>query len=97
MSWADSYIEKLVNGSSVQFKPSGHSMEPIVKHRQLCTVDPVDLQDVEVGDVVLCKVSGRVYFHLVKAVNDGRVQIGNNKGFVNGWTRTVYGRMIRNE
>lgn len=93
-SWADHYIEKLANGETVQFQPSGHSMEPIVKHRELCTVEPVELEDVREGDVVLCKVAGRVYFHLVKAVGDGRIQIGNNKGHVNGWTRQVYGRRV---
>ena len=93
MGWADRYIEKLGAGEDVEFQPSGHSMEPIVKHRQVCEVEPVEIEDLRIGDVVLCRVAGRVYFHLVKAVGQGRVQIGNNKGHVNGWTHTVYGRM----
>jgi hypothetical protein len=43
---------------------------------------------VEVGDIVLARVAGVVYLHLVSAVEPakGRVQISNNRGRVNGWT-----------
>ena len=37
------------------------------------------------GDVVLVKVRGRVYLHLISATDPRRVQISNNKGRVNGW------------
>jgi hypothetical protein len=48
------------------------------------------------GDVVLCKVYGREFLHLVKAVQDGRFQIGNNKGHVNGWVGAngIYGKLV---
>ena len=36
------------------------------------------------GDVVLCKVNGRHYLHLVKAIQGKRFQIGNNRGRING-------------
>jgi hypothetical protein len=39
----------------------------------------------EVGDIVLCKASGNEYLHIVKAIENGRHQIGNNHGFINGW------------
>jgi hypothetical protein len=35
---------------------------------QLCTVEPVDTALLAVGDIVLCKVNGREYLHLVKAI-----------------------------
>lgn len=39
------------------------------------------------GDIVLVKVNGRVYLHLVDLVDyRGRVRIANNHGHVNGWT-----------
>lgn len=64
----------------------------------LVTVEPVtELTELKAGDIVLCKVSGNEYLHLIKAVGaDGRFQIGNNKGGVNGWTSrsSVYGRLV---
>lgn len=85
MGWADNYIEKLRNGETVQFRPRGDSMTGKVNDGQLVTVVPA--VTVEQGNVVLCKVNGRQYLHLVKAIGaDGRFQIGNNKGFINGWT-----------
>ena len=96
MSWASHHIVKLQNGETVKFRPSGNSMRPIVKHRQLVTVEPLT-EDVQVGDVVLCKISGHDYLHLVKGIkNNGKqVLIGNNRGRINGWIRkeAVFGKM----
>jgi hypothetical protein len=54
-----------------------------------------------VGDIVLCKVKGAQYLHLVKAVRaadggDARYQIGNNRGGINGWIgrAQIYGRLL---
>jgi len=68
-----------------------------VNNGQLCTVEPVDPATVKVNDVVLCKVRGSEYLHLVKAVQDGRFQIGNNKGHINGWVGSngIYGKLTR--
>ncbi len=52
---------------------------------QLCTVEPVDPPSLKVGDIVLCKVRGNEYLHLVKAIQGPRFQIGNNRGGINGW------------
>jgi hypothetical protein len=32
----------------------------------------------------------------VKAIQDGRFQIGNNRGFINGWVgpHSIYGRLL---
>jgi len=49
------------------------------------TVEPVGERELRAGDVVLCKVRGREYLHLVKAVQDRRYLIGNNRGGTNGW------------
>jgi len=61
----------------------------------LVTVAPVDPTRVEVGDIVLARVAGTTYLHLVSAVDGAhsRVQISNNRGRVNGWTShaRVYG------
>lgn len=86
---------RVAAGATVEFRPSGGSMVPLIRSRQLVTVAPVDPARVEVGDVVLARVAGAVYLHLVSAVDagTGRVRISNNRGRVNGWTTyaRVYG------
>jgi hypothetical protein len=98
MSWATHYINKLKEGSRVSFRPRGTSMEPKIKSGQLCTVEPVlDVSNLKVNDVVLCKVKGNQYLHLITAIDTkGRFQISNNKGFVNGWINknSIYGKLI---
>lgn len=86
MGWATNYIEKLSKGEIVVFRPRGNSMSGRVENGQLCKVIPRLDRMPEKGDVVLCKVNGREYLHIVKAVNKGQVKIGNNKGGINGWT-----------
>lgn len=98
MSWANHYIKKLQEGEVVSFRPRGNSMVPKIKSGQLCTVEPIkDCASLSVGDIVLCKVKGNQYLHLVSAIdNHDRFQISNNKGFVNGWINkaAVYGKLI---
>lgn len=94
MGWASFHIVALQEGKTVKFRPVGNSMTPRVKSRELCTVEPATVDDVESGDVALCKVNGNVYLHLVTAKRDGQVQISNAHGHVNGWTKTVYGKLI---
>jgi hypothetical protein len=73
-------------------------MVPLINGRDEVVVAPVDPTKVEMGDIVLTKVAGNVYIHLVKAVEPAkrRVQIGNNRGGINGWTGfdRVYGIAI---
>jgi ApbE superfamily uncharacterized protein (UPF0280 family) len=79
---------RVAQGKTVEIRPRGSSMVPIIRSRQLVTIAPVDAAKVEVGDVVLARVAGTVYLHLVSAVDRSRrrVQIANNRGHVNGWT-----------
>lgn len=97
MSWANSYIEALILGETVQFRPKGNSMTPLIKSGDLVTVAPICCP-IKKGDIVLCKVNGRQYLHLVKAVRNDRVcLIGNNHGRINGWSSDIYGKVIRHE
>jgi len=68
---------------------------PLIHSRDEVVVAPVDARLLAVGDIVLTKVAGSVYLHLVKAIESarGQVQIGNNRGPINGWTNPdrVYG------
>jgi hypothetical protein len=98
MGWASSYITRLKAGETVSFRPRGGSMTGKIESGQLCTVEPiVDMVTVAVGDIVLCKVNGTEYLHLVKAVQGSRFQIGNNRGLINGWIgpHAIYGRCIK--
>lgn len=52
MGWASDYINKLKDGESVSFRPRGNSMTGKIESGQLCTVEPVDPDGVEVGDIV---------------------------------------------
>ena len=74
-------------------------MKGRIEPGQLCTVVPVDSSALAVGDIVLCKVRGNEYLHIVKAINGGRFQIGNNRGLVNGWigANGIFGKCIRIE
>ena len=86
-------IEQLQAGITVGFRPVGNSMVPRIKSGQLVTFSP-DISNVEVGDIVLCKVNGNIMCHLVSAIQGGRYQISNNKGHVNGWTKKIYGKVV---
>jgi hypothetical protein len=63
-------------------------MVPLTRSKQLVTVAPVDPSKLEGGDIVLARVAGTTYLHLVSAVDrtNARVQISNNRGRINGWT-----------
>jgi hypothetical protein len=96
MAWADGYIARLALGETVQFRPRGHSMTGKVDDGQLCMVAPLGDHVLGIGDIVLCRVKGTQYLHLVKAIQGERYQIGNNRGGINGWItrRQIYGRLI---
>lgn len=88
MGMLDAVAGRVAGGATVEFKPSGSSMVPLIRSRQLVAVAPVDPMKLEVGDIVLARVAGTVYLHLVSSLDPSRnrVQISNNRGRVNGWT-----------
>ncbi|MEV6192943.1 S26 family signal peptidase [Streptomyces sp. NPDC051920] len=88
MSVLDGVAARVAGGETVRFRPSGASMVPLIRSRQLVTVAPVDPSKLAVGDIVLARVAGTVYLHLVSSLEPARkrVQISNNRGHVNGWT-----------
>lgn len=88
MGAMDAVAARVAAGAVVRFRPTGSSMVPLIRSRQPVTVAPVDPAEIEVGDIVLAKVAGTVYLHLVSALDRARsrVRISNNRGRVNGWT-----------
>jgi SOS-response transcriptional repressor LexA len=100
MAWATSYITKLKLGETVSFRPRGNSMQRKIESGQLCTVEPIeDYDTLEKGDIVLCKVNGSEYLHLIKAIQGKRFQIGNNRGHINGWitANSIFGKCVNIE
>jgi hypothetical protein len=88
-------LERLLAGETFITAERGNSMAPILKSGQRHRLAPATWQDVEVGDIVYCKVHGTFYTHLIKAKNnDYGCQIGNNRGGINGWTKQIYGKVI---
>lgn len=84
MGWATQHIEDLKAGKTVVCRPKGNSMVPRIHSGDQVTIVPIE-DDPQKGDIVLCKVNGRQFLHLVTAVRSGQFQISNNKGHVNGW------------
>ena len=97
MGWADSAIAKLKDGQEVTVCPKGNSMLPLVKTGDICLISPVTESTVlDKGDIVLVKVRGSVYLHLVSALRGtDSYQISNNHGHVNGWVHrsSIYGKL----
>lgn len=92
-------IDDLKAGKTIVHREGGNSMLPTIKSGQPVTLEPVtDLLTLKVGDIVLCRVNGNVFTHKITAIQGKgekqRFQISNNRGHVNGWTRTIYGRVI---
>lgn len=75
----------------------GPSMLPLLPNPSLNTY--VRQDGYEVGDIVFCRVRGRYIdaHRITRKGADGRYLISNNHGHDNGWTRTVYGRVVRSE
>ncbi len=99
MGWADQFIKVLQERGEIQFKPSGNSMTGKIESGDLCKVINYPGMVYEVGDIVLCKVAGKQYLHLISALDkpNDRVQISNNKGFCNGWIKinSIYGICVQ--
>lgn len=99
MGWADHYIKILSDGGTAIFRPRGNSMTPRIKSGDLVRVEPItDVYEIRKNDIVLCRVNGRQYLHLVLASDEKKgFQIGNMRGNINGWTHQVYGKFVQKE
>lgn len=95
MGWADQYIKVLNEKGEVIFNPSGNSMKGKIESKDTCKI--IFMQNIKynVGDIVLCKVAGKQYLHLISAIDisNNRYQISNNKNYINGWIKyhSIYG------
>lgn len=96
MGWASHYVAKLKNGETVSFRPRGNFMSGKIESGQLCVVEPIDPENIEVGDIALRQAKGVECLRLVKAIQGRRFQIGNDKGRINGWitANSVFGKCV---
>lgn len=105
MSWASATIEKLIKGGTAKFRPKGNSMIGYINSGQLVTLESAEdfnLDDLKIHDIVLCRVKGKDYLHLIKSIRREkgqliRFQIGNARGEINGWANRIFGRVIKIE
>ena len=89
-------MEKLLAGETITSSEKGNSMIPLLYSGEKHILTPISIEEVKVGDIVFCKVKGSYMTHLVTAKNETKgVQISNNHGYINGWTKTVFGKVIK--
>ena len=96
--WATRAIELLQEGKEATVIPHGGSMKGKIESGSTVILEPIkEDTGLDVGDMVLCKVKGNVYIHLIKAFrgpsDNPSYLIGNNKGGINGWTKAIYGKV----
>lgn len=89
--------EQLETVGEGKMKCYGNSMTPILSSGSLLTFKKSE--QYEIGDIVFCKCKGRfIDAHLITKIDaQGRYMIANNHGFENGWTRTIFGKMVHAE
>jgi hypothetical protein len=94
MGWATHACEALRRGETVTVRPRGSSMKGRVNDGDRVTVAPCDPATLKVDDVVLVRVHGHDFLHLIKAIQGERYLIGNNRGGINGWVgkHAIFGK-----
>ena len=85
---------ELAKGNEAKMTCFGNSMLPILKSGSTLTFIACD--SYEIGDIVFCKVKGRyIDAHKITKKDENKgYMIANNKGWENGWTKTIYGKVI---
>lgn len=88
MSSKAAFIADLLRKGQVveKYKEGGNSMLPLLKSNQPVTLTPVNEETpLSIGDVVFCRVKGRYVTHKIHSLRGAQYQIGNMRGFMNGW------------
>ncbi len=95
MSKYERIQHELATTGRAEAKAFGHSMRPILESGSLLTFER--RAGYEVGDIVFCKVRGRYIdaHKITKIDSQFRYLISNNHNHDNGWTRTIYGKVVR--
>jgi len=90
--------KELAAGQEGSMKVFGHSMEPIIYTGTKLTFKAYP--EYQVDDIVFCKVKGRIIdAHKITQIRTLKTKkqylIANNKGWENGWTSIIYGKVIK--
>jgi len=99
-NWAAHAVEELRAGREVQVRPRGHSMQGQINDGDLITLEPIQASKLQADDIVLARVRGRRYFHLVLhqvlECEAEQLLIGSRNGRIDGWIHVndVLGRMM---
>ncbi|MGL4465358.1 MAG: hypothetical protein ACRC1K_24675 [Planctomycetia bacterium] len=88
MGWVNDARKELAAGRSVQVRPIGGSMRGRIECGRLVTLAPASPGEIDVDDVVLVEWKGNFLLHLVVAMEDDQLLIGNTLGKQNGWVST---------
>lgn len=94
--WADEALAALLQGRTVQIQPRGRSLSGRVNDGDLVTLEPCDLKQLAVGDIVLARVRERILvLHLILDMGSKGFLIGNLAGRADGWVSAedVFGRV----
>lgn len=81
-----------------RFRAFGSSMEPVIPGGSSVTIEPVDVDKVELGDIVVAEVGDSTMLHLIKAIDvDRRLVEISGTSATSGWTTfdCVYGICTR--
>jgi len=92
---------KVKLGMTGRFRALGSSMEPVIPSGSRVAIEPVDVERIELGDIVLVKVGDETMLHLVKTIDrdERRIEVSGTSGPANGWTsfESVYAICTRIE
>ncbi len=97
--WAQTARDELYAGQTVQIRPRGHSMTGRINDGDLVTLAPCSPDNLAAGDIVLARVQGRRFSHLVLHLiheRDGeRFLVGSVTGREDGWigAADIYGKV----
>lgn len=93
-------VNALLNKTPIARFEYGESMKPILNDGEYGIVYPIDsLDDVKVGDAVLCEVDGYLMTHMVIVKSESNSKtpyflIGSSHMQLYGWTNKIYGIVI---
>src|SRR6476661_191814 len=77
---------KVRRGMVGRFRAFGSSMEPVIRSGSTVTIEPVDVDKVELGDIVVAEVGDSTMLHLVKAIDvDRRLVEISGTNATSGW------------
>ncbi len=87
-------LDAVEKGDDAKMKAFGRSMVPLIDNGSVLTYRATN--DYKIGDVVFCKVKGRLIaaHKIIKIDEKGRCMIANNKGRENGWASKIFARVV---